>query len=77
MSIETVGKYQLHLLAYEIPGAAKWESFVTINRFDDAAQDFVCVTEKHPVSSQAYASYDEAIEAARRFGNAAIAEGRF
>jgi hypothetical protein len=77
MMTETIGKYQLHLLAYEIPNTGKWEAFLTVHRFDDTRQDFVCVTEKHPVSDSAYDSYDAALEAARQYGNEAVASGRF
>lgn len=74
MAIETVGKYQIHLLAYEVPGTPKWDAFLTMNRFDDARQEFVCVVEKEPVAAHSWDSYEEAIEAARQFANAMIRE---
>lgn len=75
MAIETIGNYQLHLIAYEAPAAGLWDPFVTILRFDDAAGDFKCVLEKHHAAEQPLASYDEAIDAARRTGNALIDAG--
>lgn len=74
MAIETVRKYQMHLLAYEVPGTGKWDAFLTMSRFDDARQDFVNVVEKEPVADHSWDSYDDAIEAARRFANAMIRE---
>jgi hypothetical protein len=76
MAIETIGKYQLHLIAYELPASNLWDPFVTILKFDDEAQDFRCMVEKHHVSDNPLASYDEAIDAARRVGTAMIETGR-
>ncbi len=76
MAIETIGKYQLHLFAYELPESGKWDPFIKIDKFDDEAQDFKCVMENRRVSDQAYASYDDAIEQARRTGTALIEEGK-
>lgn len=67
MQIETIGKYQLHLIAHE-SGPSQWDPFVTVMKFDEAAQDFVCVLEKHHVGAPC-PSYEAAIEAARRAGN--------
>jgi hypothetical protein len=75
MAIETIGKYQLHLLAYEMPGSDQWDPFVTIERFDDARQDFVCVVERRHAADEPSASYKEAIEVARRFGTRLIETG--
>jgi len=75
MQIETIGKYQLHLIAHELPGAGKWDPFVTIMRFDDEAQDFKCVVDKRRAGDQPYPSYEEAIDAARRAGSALIQSG--
>jgi len=72
MQIETVGKYQLHLIAHELPGSL-WDPFVTVLRFDDELQDFKCVLEKRRAADEPCSSYAEAIEAARRAGNALIA----
>ena len=76
MQIETVGKYQLHLIALELPGT-KWDSFVSIHRFEDDEQDFKCVLEKHHAAAHPLSSYDEAIEAARRTGTALLESGKF
>lgn len=66
MQIETIGKYQLHLIAHEV-GPSRWDPFVTVMKFDDAVQDFVCVLEKHHAGT-ARASYEDAIEVARETG---------
>lgn len=71
MATETIGKYQLHLLAYEISGGG-WEPYLKIDKFDEARQDFVCVLDKHRVTENPVDSYDAAIEAARRAGNQLI-----
>lgn len=75
MAIETIGHYQLHLIAYEV-AEGLWDPFVTILRFDDAAQDFKCVLEKHHASEQPLPSYDEAIDAARRAASALVEAGK-
>jgi hypothetical protein len=72
MATETIGKYQLHLIAYEMPGSGSWEPYLKIDKFDDAKQDFVCVLDKHRVTDTPVESYDAAIEAARRAGNQII-----
>lgn len=72
MAIETIGKYQLHLFAYELPAADQWDPFVTIERFDDGRGDFVCVVERRHAADKPCATYDEAIEAARRMGTRLI-----
>lgn len=74
MQIETIGKYQLHFIALEVSGG--WDAYLTIMKFNDTKEDFKCVLEKHQVSDHAYATYDDAIEAARLAGNALIEEGR-
>ena len=76
MAFETVGNYQLRLFAYELPEAGKWDPFVTIMKFDPDSKDFKCVLEKHHASDQPLGSYDDAIEAARRAGNALIEHGK-
>jgi hypothetical protein len=75
MATETIGKYQLHLIAYELPGSGQWEPYLTIDKFDDEIQDFKCVVEKYRVSDDSFGSYAEAIEEARRVGNALIKAG--
>ena len=77
MQIETVGKYQLHLFAYELPESRGWDPFVSILRFDDEAGDFRCILERHHASETPSATYDAAIDEARRAGNALIKSGRF
>lgn len=72
MAIETIGNYQLHLIAYELSRSGLWDPFVTIMKFDDATQDFRCVLEKHHASDQPFATYEEAIDAARDAGTALI-----
>lgn len=74
--IETIGDYQLHLLAYELPVSGRWDPFVTILKFDDKTQDFKCVLEKHHASEEAFATYEEAIDEARRAGTALIDAGK-
>jgi hypothetical protein len=76
MAIETIGNYQLHLIAHELPQSGRWDPFVTILKFDEAAHDFKCVVEKHHASENTFATYDEAIDEARRVGAAMIEEGR-
>jgi hypothetical protein len=75
MQIETIGKYQIHLIALQISDSGRWDPFVTILKFDNQTGDFKCVLEKRRASSQPLGSYEEAIEAARRFGNAHIEAG--
>jgi hypothetical protein len=72
MQIETIGKYQLHLIAHELSGSGRWDPFIAIFRFDEDAQDFKCVLEKAHASEETYADYNDAIDAARRTGKAFI-----
>ena len=74
MQIETVGKYQLHLIAIELPDG-RWDPFVTIFKFDDTVQDFICVLGKRRAAKAPCANYDEAIDAARRAGSAYMQSG--
>jgi hypothetical protein len=74
MATETLGNYQLHLIAYEMSGSGKWEPYLKIDKFDEAKQDFICVLDKHRVTETPLESYDAAIEAARRAGNQLIRE---
>ena len=75
MQIETIGKYQLLLIAHEISGKGLWDPFVTIMRFDDEQQDFRCVLEKRHASDHPCTSYEEAIDAARRTGTSLLESG--
>lgn len=76
MQIETVENFQLHLIAHELPNG-KWDPFVSIFQFDESAQDFKCVYERHRASKEPLGSYDEAIEVARRAGNALLKQEKF
>jgi hypothetical protein len=76
MQIETIGKYQLHLIAHEVAGGKSWDPFVTILEFDDQTQDFRCVVEKRRASDEPLADYEDAIKVASRFGNALIEAGK-
>lgn len=75
MQIETVGNYQIHLIAHELSGEpSRWDPFVTVFKFDEGMQDFKCVLEKRHASNYPFDSYEGAIEAARRMGTAFIQE---
>lgn len=76
MAIETIGHYQLHLIAYEVGGTGLWDPFVTIFRFDENAADFKCVLEKHHASERPLPSHDAAIETARQVGSALVEAGK-
>lgn len=76
MQIETIGPYQLHLIVHELAGSGGWEPYLSIFKFDDDQQDFVCVLEKRRISEKGFDTYEEAIEAARRAGNALIKAGQ-
>lgn len=75
MQIETIGKYQIHLIAHELPGKAQWDPFITILRFDDEQQDFKCVLEKRRAGDQPCATYEAAIDVARRAATALVESG--
>lgn len=75
MQIETIGKYQLHLIAHELP-KGEWDPFITILRFDDEQQDFRCVLEKQRAGDHPCASYEDAIDVARRAGTSIIQSGQ-
>ena len=76
MATETIGKYQMHLFAYQLPENGRWDPFLKIDKFDEEVQDFKCVVENRPVSDMPFATYEEAIEQARRVGNTLIEEGK-
>ncbi|RJG06506.1 hypothetical protein D3870_11220 [Noviherbaspirillum cavernae] len=76
MAYETIGDYQLRFFAYELSESGMWDPFVTIMKFDEQSQDFKCVLEKHHASEVPLATYDDAIEQARRAGNALIKSGK-
>lgn len=71
MATETIGKHQLHLVAYELPNG-RWDPFLSVYRFDEEAEDFRCVIEKYHASEVPLESYEAAIEEARRVGNQLI-----
>jgi len=75
MQIETVGNYQLHLIAHELPDG-HWDPFIAVFKFDNAAQDFTCVQSKQRAATEPCSSYEDAIEAARRAGNALVQSQR-
>lgn len=76
MQIETIGKYQIQLIAHELGSSGEWEPFLSILKFDDKKQDFVCVVDKRRASDHRFTDYEDAIEAARRAGNELIAAGQ-
>lgn len=76
MQIETIGKYQLQLIAHEIGSDGRWDPFITILKFDDESQDFRCVLEKRRVADHDFTDYHAAIEAARQAGTALIESGK-
>lgn len=74
MATETVGHYQMHLTALQVPGKESWAPYLVIDRFDEAAGAFLPALDKHRVDPGAeFPSYEDAIEAARRAGNAWVA----
>lgn len=75
MQIETIGKYQLHLIAHELASPPGWDPFIEIFKFDDGANDFRRVLEKRHASTHPLPSYEEAIDVARRTGTALIENG--
>lgn len=76
MQIETIGKYQLHLIALEMSDGNHWDPFIAIFKFDDDTQDFKCVLEKRRAADRVCPSYEEAIDAARRAGTELIETGK-
>ncbi|MDB5798871.1 MAG: hypothetical protein JWP36_2773 [Paucimonas sp.] len=68
---EHLGPYTLHLVAYELPDGT-WDPFLSIDRFDESVGDFRRVLDKHRVAEKGVATYEEAMEAARRAGNGLV-----
>jgi hypothetical protein len=68
MATETIGDYQLHLIAHELSDG-RWEPYLKIDKFDVERQDFICVLEKYRVTESPLEDYEIAIEAARQAGN--------
>lgn len=75
MADETVGSFQLHFIAYELPDK-RWDGFVTIDRFDHEIGDFRRLVDRRPVHRRGLPSYEEAIEEARKEGNALVSSLR-
>lgn len=77
MAVETLGKYQLEFEPFELSGTHRWVAYLSIHKFDDAMQDFVCVVKERRIATEGgFASAAEAVEEARRVGNALIRAGR-
>lgn len=77
MAKETIGRYQLHLIARQVSGSGKWAPYLVIERFDDSAGDFKLVLETQRVAGDAEFDTEEAAEeAARQHGNILVREGR-
>lgn len=76
MQIETIGHYQLHLIAHELSGKNQWDPFFTILRFDDEKQDFTCVVEKRRAGDQPCNTYEDAIDVARREATQLLESGK-
>jgi hypothetical protein len=65
--IETIGAYQVHLIARTISSSGPWAPYVAIDKFDESIDDFRCVLDKHRVSGErVFATEEEAIAEARR-----------
>jgi hypothetical protein len=78
MQIEHFGKFRVDLIPFELSGERRWASYLAVHKFDEQAQDFVCVMEKQRVAGDAvFASSEEAIDAARRIANDLIEAGKF
>jgi hypothetical protein len=76
-AIETIGKYQVHLLGREVSGDGKWAPYLKIEKFDDDAQDFKCIIEKRRVAGEdVFVSEEEAENVAREFANMFIETGK-
>jgi hypothetical protein len=68
MLIETIGKYQVHLIARSISSAGPWVPYVVIERFDERLNDFICVMEKHRIGDgRVFETENDAFEEARRY----------
>ena len=77
MAVETLGKYQLEFEPFELSGTHLWVAYLSIYKFDDALQDFVCLVKERRIAAEGgFASAAEAVEEARRIGNALIKAGR-
>lgn len=76
MAIETIGKFQLHLIAYQLPENDQWAPYLMVHRFDEGSDRFECIVERRRVMGDTvFPTYEDAIEAARRAGKALIESG--
>jgi|GEM_PF-2584311 len=77
MAVETLGKYQLELVPFELSGTGRWVAYLSVRKFDDRLQDFVGIVKEQRISGEhGYASAAEAVEQARQAGNALIMAGK-
>ncbi|MDB5763197.1 MAG: hypothetical protein JWQ21_2192 [Herminiimonas sp.] len=77
MAVEHFGKYQLEFVPLELAGSGQWAPYLIIRKFDEETQDFKCVFEKQRASGDAVFNTEiEAVNEARRMGNALIEAGR-
>lgn len=73
--IETIDSYQLHLIAFQLSSTNQWAPYLMIEKFDDRLRDFTCVLPRQRVGGDStYASEEEAIEEARRYGNRLVSD---
>jgi hypothetical protein len=64
------------LVAYQLPENGQWAPYLMIHKFDDGSESFQCVLDRHRVAGdRLFATYEEAIEAARHAGNAVLEAG--
>lgn len=77
MAVETLGKYQLEFDPFELSGTHRWVAYLSIHKFDDALQDFVCVVKEQRIAGEGgFTSAAEAAEEACRVGNDLIRTGQ-
>lgn len=76
MAIETIGKYQVHLIGREVSTAGQYAPYVIIEKFDDEARDFKLLLDRQRVpGSRLYPTENAAEEAAREYANKLILAG--
>jgi hypothetical protein len=74
--IETLGSYQIHLLALEVATPPGWDAYLTVTQFRQAAQDFIPVLEKFSVPGGPFPDEATAIDAARVLANTLLERGQ-